>query len=76
MEKAQRYRRDIHSKKLPAESAEQIDIVDNNSIPRENFDNEFFKLIGDILYHIIITQAEDNTSEPINRTNNAEQPSN
>ena len=54
----------------------KYDILENNGIPREKFGDEFFKLIGDILYHIIITQAEDNTSEPINRTNNAEQPSN
>ena len=54
----------------------KYDILENNGIPREKFGDEFFKLIGDILYHIIITQAEDSTSEPINRTNNAEQPSN
>ena len=54
----------------------KYDILENNGIPKEKFDEEFFKLIGDILYHIIITQSEDNTSEPINRTNNAEQPSN
>ena len=54
----------------------KYDILENNGIPKEKFGDEFFKLIGDILYHIIITQAEDNTSEPINRTNNAEQPSN
>ena len=50
----------------------KYDILENNGIPREKFGDEFFKLIGDILYHIIITQAEDSTSEPINRTNNAE----
>ena len=54
----------------------KYDILENNGIPKEKFGDEFFKLIGDILYHIIITQAEDNTSEPINRTNNAEQLSN
>ena len=54
----------------------KYDILENNGIPREKFGDEFFKLIGDILYHIIITQAEDSTSEPINRTNNAEQLSN
>ena len=51
----------------------KYDILENNGIPKENFGDDFFKLIGDILYHIIITQSEDNTSEPINRTNNAEQ---
>jgi|TARA_R110001592_G_scaffold9588_1_gene50719 hypothetical protein len=54
----------------------KYDILENNGIPKENFNEEFFKLIGDILYHIIITQSEDNTSESINRTNNAEQSSN
>ena len=54
----------------------KYDILENNGIPKEKFNEEFFKLIGDILYHIIITQSEDNTSEPINRTNNAEQLSN
>ena len=54
----------------------KYDILENNGIPRENFNEEFFKLIGDILYHIIITQSEDSTSESIDRTNNAEQPSN
>ena len=54
----------------------KYDILENNGIPREKFGDEFFKLIGDILYHIIITQAEDNTSESINRTNNPEQLSN
>ena len=54
----------------------KYDILENNGIPREKFGDEFFKLIGDILYHIIITQAEDSTSEPIYRTNNAEQLSN
>ena len=51
----------------------KYDILENNGIPKEKFGDDFFKLIGDILYHIIITQSEDNTSEPINRTNNAEQ---
>ena len=53
----------------------KYDILENNGIPKEKFGEEFFKLIGDILYHIIITQSEDNTSESINRTNNAEQSS-
>ena len=51
-------------------------ILENNGIPREKFGEEFFKLIGDILYHIIITQADDNTSEPNDRTNSTEQSGN
>ena len=54
----------------------KYDILENNGIPREKFGEEFFKLIGDILYHIIITQAEDNTSEPNDRTNSTEQSGN
>jgi hypothetical protein len=48
----------------------KYDILDNNGIPRENFGDEFFKLIGDILYHIIITQSEHNIEHPNDRTNN------
>ena len=53
----------------------KYDILENNGIPKEKFNEEFFKLIGDILYHIIITQSEvgyDNTDD---RTNNTKQPS-
>ena len=48
----------------------KYDILDNNGILRENFGDEFFKLIGDILYHIIITQSEHNSEHPNDRTNN------
>ena len=54
----------------------KYDILENNGIPKEKFDEEFFKLIGDILYHIIITQSEvgyDNNTD--DRTNNTEQSS-
>ena len=51
----------------------KYDILDNNGIPREKFGDEFFKLIGDILYHIIITQSEHNSEYPNDRTNNPEQ---
>ena len=51
----------------------KYDILDNNGIPRENFGDEFFKLIGDILYHIIITQSEQNSEYPNDRTNNTQQ---
>ena len=53
----------------------KYDILENNGIPKEKFNEEFFKLIGDILYHIIIAQSEvgyDNTDD---RTNNIKQPS-
>ena len=53
----------------------KYDILENNGIPKENFGDDFFKLIGDILYHIIIAQSEvgyDNTDD---RTNNTKQPS-
>jgi hypothetical protein len=51
----------------------KYDILENNGIPKEKFGDEFFKLLGDILAHIIIAQSEvgyDNTDD---RTNNAEQ---
>ena len=48
----------------------QYDILDNNGISRDKFGDEFFKLIGDILYHIIITQSEHNSEYPNDRTNN------
>ena len=54
----------------------KYDILENNGIPKEKFNEEFFKLIGDILYHIIITQSEvgyDNNTD--DRTNNTEQSS-
>jgi hypothetical protein len=50
----------------------EYDIIENNGIPRENFGDNFMKLIGDVLLHIIIAQSEDGTLEPINRTNNAQ----
>ena len=54
----------------------KYDILENNGIPKENFGDDFFKLIGDILYHIIIAQSEvgyDNNTD--DRTNNIKQPS-
>jgi len=50
----------------------KYDILENNGIPKENFGDEFFKLIGDILYHIIIAQSEVGY-DTNDRTNNAEQ---
>jgi len=37
----------------------KYDIIENNGYPKEKFGDDFFKLIGDILFHIIITQSED-----------------
>ena len=31
----------------------EYDIVENNAIPRDQFNDEFFKLIGDILMEVI-----------------------
>ena len=44
----------------------QYDIVDNNGIPREQFGDEFFKLIGDILVEVIDEQTKVAIDEPIN----------
>ena len=54
----------------------KYDILENNGIPKEKFNDDFFKLIGDILYHIIIAQSEvgyDNNTD--DRTNNTKQSS-
>ena len=53
----------------------KYDILENNGIPKEKFGDEFFKLIGDILYHIIIAQSEVGYDNTDNRTNNIKQPS-
>ena len=47
----------------------QYDIVDNNGIQREQFDNEFFKLIGDILVEVIEEQTKN---EPVDRKNSSQ----
>ena len=49
----------------------QYDIVDNNGIPREQFDDEFFNLIGDILVEIMDEQTKVAIDEPINRKDNS-----
>ena len=42
----------------------EYDIIENNVIPREQFDNEFFKLIGDILMEIMDEKyRKDDTSK-------------
>ena len=49
----------------------QYDIVDNNGIPREQFGDEFFNLIGDILVVVIDEQTKVGINEPINRKNSS-----
>jgi hypothetical protein len=61
---------EVEKKGLPFKF--EYDIIESNGIPRENFGDNFMKLIGDVLLHIIIAQSEDGTLEPINRTNNAQ----
>ena len=55
----------------------EYDILENNGIPREKFGDDFFKLIGDILYHIIVVQTPEpeETNESDNRENNIIKPS-
>ena len=50
----------------------EYDIIENNGIPRENFGDNFMKLIGDVLLHIIIAQSEDGTLATNYRTDNAQ----
>ena len=53
----------------------EYDILENNGIPKERFNYDFFKLIGDILYHIIVVQTPEAENESDNRENNTIQPS-
>ena len=46
----------------------QYDIVDNNGIQREQFGEDFFTLIGDILVEVIEEQANN---EPVDRKNSS-----
>ena len=46
----------------------QYDIVDNNGIPREQFGEDFFTLIGDILVEVIEEQANN---ESVDRKNSS-----
>ena len=43
----------------------EYDIVDNNGIQREQFGEEFFKLIGDILVEVIDEQTKVAIDEPV-----------
>ena len=50
------------------------DILDTNGVSKKILEGkEFHKLIGDILYHVIIAQAEDGSIEPDNRADDPEQ---
>ena len=44
----------------------EFDIIDNNAIPKENFEDDFMNLLGDILVDII----EEQNAESDNRENN------
>ena len=51
----------------------EYDILDNNMIPREEFDDEnFFKLLGDILVDIIDRQENLNIGYTNDRANNSQ----
>ena len=50
----------------------KYDIIESNGIPKENFGDNFTKLIGDVLLHIIIAQSEDGTLATNYRTDNAQ----
>jgi len=50
------------------------DILDTNGVSKEILESkEFHKLIGDILYHVIIAQAEDGSIEPDDREDDSQQ---
>ena len=61
---------EVEKKGLPFKF--EYDILENNGIPKENFGDNFMKLIGDVLLHIIIAQSEDGTIESNYRTDNAQ----
>ena len=51
----------------------EYDILDNNMIPREEFDDKnFFELLGDILVDIIDRQENLNIGYTDNRENNSQ----
>ena len=51
----------------------EYDILDNNMIPRKEFDDEnFFKLLGDILVDIIDRQENLNIGNANDRENNSQ----
>ena len=50
----------------------EYDILDNNMIPREEFDDNFFKLLGDILVDIIDRQENLNIGYTNDRENSSQ----
>ena len=44
----------------------EFDILDNNLIPKEEFGEDWSKLIGDILVDIIEDQSKESMLEPVN----------
>ena len=48
----------------------EYDILDPNGLSREQFNNEFFTIIGDILVDIIDEQMKEENLEYRNNTNN------
>ena len=42
----------------------EFDIIENNGIPRHQFKDEFFDIIGDILTKLIDEHGTNNTTEP------------
>ena len=50
----------------------EYDILDNNMIPRAEFDDDFFKLLGDILVDIIDRQEDLNIGYTNDRENSSQ----
>ena len=52
----------------------KYDILESNGVSKTKLDsNEFHKLIGDILFHVIIAQSEDGSIESEDREDNTQQ---
>ena len=52
----------------------KYDILESNGIPKTKLEGtEFNKLIGDILFHVIIVQSEDGSIESDDREDNTQQ---
>ena len=50
----------------------KYDILESNGVNKTKLKSkDFHKLVGDILYHVIIAQSEDGSIESDNRANNA-----
>ena len=50
----------------PCQFRFEYDIVDNYNVPKEEFNDEFFNLIGDILVHIIENEEEGVNERKLN----------